>query len=113
MEVWRVWLHSRPIFEHSEVFQQPASLSQVGPSHPPYGGHAGGKLSAFVGHAERKQSATASHVDTVKKLVIRSANLSSLVSYAREIILLTSALLLQRCKECGPRLKNILLLSNL
>ena len=31
--------------------------------------------------------------------------LSSLVSYVREIILLTSALLSQRWEECGPRLE--------
>ena len=31
----------------------------------------------------------------------------------REIILLMSALLLQRCEECGPRLNNFLLLNNL
>ena len=33
VEVWRVWFHGHPIFEHPEVFQQPTSLSQVGPSH--------------------------------------------------------------------------------
>ena len=54
-------------FEHSEVSQQPASLSQVGPSHPASGVHAGGKLSASIGHAKSKQSATASHVDIVEK----------------------------------------------
>ena len=48
--------------------QQLASLSQVGPSHPASDGHVGGKLSAFVGHAERKHSTTASHVDTVEKI---------------------------------------------
>ena len=66
-KVRRVWIHGYPIFEHSEVSQQPASLSQVGPSHPASDGHVGGKLSAFVGHVERKQSATTSHVDNVEK----------------------------------------------
>ena len=51
-EVQRVWLHGHPIFEHSEDFQQPTSLSQVGPSHPASGGHAGGKLSPSVDHVE-------------------------------------------------------------
>src|SRR5713101_5861013 len=37
----------------------------------------------------------------LRKLVVRSANLSSLVCYAREIILLIYALLSQRCEECG------------
>ena len=41
----------------------------------------------------------------LRKLVVQSAKLSSLVSYVREIILLTSALLLQRCEECCPTLK--------
>ena len=58
-----------PFFEHSEVFQQPASLSQVEPSHPSYGVHVGGKISASAGHAKRKQSATTSHVETVEKVV--------------------------------------------
>ena len=35
----------------------------------------------------------------LRKLVVLSANLSSLVSYVRKIILLTSALLSQRCEE--------------
>ena len=43
-----------PIFEHPESFQQPTSLSQVGSSYPASGGHAGGKISTSVGHAERK-----------------------------------------------------------
>ena len=67
MEVWRVWFHGHPVFEHPEVFQQPTSLSQVGPSHLASGGHIGGKISASVDHAERKQSSTASHVDIVGK----------------------------------------------
>ena len=66
-KVQRVWFHGHPVFEHSEVSQQPTSLSQVGPSHPTSGGHDRGKLSASVGHAKRKQSSTASHVDTVEK----------------------------------------------
>ena len=37
----------------------------------------------------------------LKKLVVQSANLSSLVSYAREIILLTSALLSKRSETQG------------
>ena len=49
-------------------------------------------------------------VTPLRKLVILSAKLSSLVSYAGDIILLTSALLSQRCEECGLRLKNFLLL---
>ena len=49
----------------------------------------------------------------LRKLVVRSENLSSLVCHAREIILLIYALLSQRCKECGPRLKDFLLLKNL
>ena len=59
--------HGHPIFEHSEAFQQPTSLSQVGPSYPSSGGHAGGKISTSVGHVESKQSATTSHVDTIEK----------------------------------------------
>ena len=53
-EVRRVSTHGHPVFEHSEVSQQPSSLSQVGPSHLASGGHAGGKLSTSIGHAERK-----------------------------------------------------------
>ena len=49
------------------VFQQPSSPSQVEPNHLAFGGHAGGKLSASIGHAKRKQSATTSHVDTIEK----------------------------------------------
>ena len=113
MEVRRVWIHGHPIFEHSEAFQQPTSLSQVGPSHPTSIVHAGGKLSSSVGHVESKQSATTSHVDTIEKTGRLKCKLSSLVSYAREIILLTSSLLSQRCKECGPRLRIFLLLNNL
>ena len=56
-----------PFLNISEVSQQLASLSQVGPSHPTSVVHAGGKISASVGHAESKQSTTASHVDTVDK----------------------------------------------
>ena len=67
MEVQKVWVHGHPIFEHSEAFQQPTSLSQVGPSYPAPGGHVGGGISTSVGHVERKQSATASHVDTFEK----------------------------------------------
>ena len=54
-------------FEHSEVFQQPTSLSQVGPNHPAFGGQARGKISASVAHVESKQSTISSHVDTVDK----------------------------------------------
>ena len=53
-EVRRVWAHGHPVFEHSEVSQQPTSLSQVGPSHPASVVHAGGKISTFVGHVESK-----------------------------------------------------------
>ena len=67
MEVRRVLFHGHPIFEHPESFQQPTSLSQVGPSHPASVVHARVKLLASVGHVESKQSATASHVDTVEK----------------------------------------------
>ena len=56
------------VFEHSEAFQQPTSLSQVGPSHSTSGGHAGGKISTSLGHVESKQSATSSHVDTIEKM---------------------------------------------
>ena len=66
-EVRRVWFQGHPIFEHLEVSQQPASLGQVGPSHPASVVHAGGKLSSSAGHVERKQLATASHVDTIEK----------------------------------------------
>ena len=66
-EVRRVWFHGHPIFEHPEVFQQPSSLSRVGTSHPAFGGHAGGKILASVGHAKSKQSSIASHVDTIEK----------------------------------------------
>ena len=54
VEVRRDWFHGHPVFEHSEVFQQPSSLSQVGPSHPTSGGHVGGNISASIGHTERK-----------------------------------------------------------
>ena len=57
MEVRRVWFHVHPVFEHPEVSQQLASLSQVGHIHPTSGGHVGGK-----------QSATTSHVGTVEKI---------------------------------------------
>ena len=63
----RVWFHGRPIFKLSKVFQQLASLSQVGPSHLASRGHAGGKISTSVGHVESKQLATAIHVDTIEK----------------------------------------------
>ena len=63
----RVWFHGHLIFEHSEFFQQPASLSQVEPSHPASVVHAREKISASVGHAESKQSSTTSHVDTIEK----------------------------------------------
>ena len=56
-----------PVFEHPEVSRQLASLSQVAPSHPTFGGHTGGKLSTSVDHVERKQSTTTIHVDTVEK----------------------------------------------
>ena len=42
-------------------------LNEVGPSHPAYVVHAGGKISSSAGHVERKQSATASHADTIEK----------------------------------------------
>ena len=45
----------------------------------------------------------------LRKLVVRSIILSSLMCYAREIILLICALLSQRCEECGPRLMDFLL----
>ena len=63
----RFWTHGHPIFEHFEVSQQPASLSQVEPSHLASVVHARGKLSASVGHAKSKKSATSSHVDIVEK----------------------------------------------
>ena len=66
MEVQRIWFHGHPVFEHPEDFQQPASLSQVGPSHPASVVHAGGKILASAGHAESKHSSTASHVDTIE-----------------------------------------------
>ena len=50
-----VWFHGHPIFEHLEFFQKQASLNQVGPSHLVSGGYGGGKISASVGHVERKQ----------------------------------------------------------
>ena len=54
MEVQRFWFHGHPIFEHSEAFQQPPSLSQVGPSHPASVVYAGGKISSSAGHVESK-----------------------------------------------------------
>ena len=66
-EVRRVWFHGHLVFKHFEVFQQPASLSHVGPNNPAFVVHVGGKLSAFVGHVESKHSATSSHVDTIEK----------------------------------------------
>ena len=48
------WFQGYPIFEHPKVYQSPASLSQVRPSILAYVGHARGKLSASVGHVERK-----------------------------------------------------------
>ena len=57
-----------PFFKILTLFQQPASLSQVGPSHPASNGHDGGKILASIGHAESKQSSTASHVDTIEKI---------------------------------------------
>jgi len=49
----------------------------------------------------------------LRKLVVRSIILSSLVFYAREITLLICALLSQRCEECGPRLMDFVLLITL
>ena len=49
----------------------------------------------------------------LRKLVVRNIILSSRVCYAREITLLICALLSQRCKECGPRLMDFVLLNTL
>ena len=70
MEMRRVWFHGHPIFEQSEYFQQPTSLSQVGPSHPASRGHAGGKLLASIDHVRENSHPLLVMLTPLKKMVV-------------------------------------------